>query len=171
MGKFSISSYLLLAASCPLPLLLPLTSNAGRKQPGVLPFPFGCQRGEQLMNSFSLSKMVDRRRWCFAFSAFPPLSCVVQWQKGEFLPTYVWRKGMGLAALAALCWPGDEGMPLCHIPMPGGCRKCSLERFKGIIVGEFPKLFSTFPSPLKIECYIYGFGVAPDRSEICEVWH
>lgn len=120
MGKFSISPYLLLAAACPLPILLPLMSNAVRKQSGLSPFPFGCQIGEQLMNSFSLSKMVDRWRWFFSFFSFPPLSCIVQWQKGEFPPMYVWRKGMGLAALAALDWPGDEGMPLCRIPMPGG---------------------------------------------------
>lgn len=70
MGKFSISSYLLLAASCPLPILLPLVCNAVRKQPGLLPFPFGCQIGEQLMNFFSLSK-------CFFFLSSLSLSSVV----------------------------------------------------------------------------------------------
>lgn len=71
MGKFSISSYLFLAASCSLPILLPLMSNAVSKHPGLFPFPFECQIGEQLMNSFSLFKMVDRRQWIFSFLLFP----------------------------------------------------------------------------------------------------
>lgn len=104
MGKFNISSYLswLLPALFLSCFLSPLMQR-GNKLVSAFSIWMWDRRVAEVFHFFSFPKMVDRKGCFFSFFSFPPLSCIAQWQKGEFPPIEE-RDGLSSFGCTELTW-------------------------------------------------------------------